>query len=328
MDTTLGRKGLISPRHGTAHIHRHGLSRGLCCVYAVPAAHVFRGRRRGAAFHPRRGGGACLPAVTLPADQGPGERAGGGTVQPGPRQHHAHRRGRGAAAARPPDPGGRRHRPPRGAGAGPAAPGPGQAGRDAESVHRAAARRAARLPRPAPGDPAAAGGGRLARPRTGAGARRARSRTCGAAAACRVSGAHHGGAAPGGPGRGVGGGGSAAREGRERTDGASGGGTTGDVPARLRPAGTDGGCLPGGGLRAVVHGGGRRDGRGARVRTGRARSGGGAEHGGDAGGQRSADDAVGPAGLRRTIALAHRSDVAPPRAARELQKVLLASRTG
>ncbi|MFH8473884.1 LysR family transcriptional regulator [Streptomyces sp. NPDC018000] len=33
-------------------------------------------------------------------------------------------------------------------------------------------------------------------------------------------------------------------------------------------------------------------------------------------------------GLRRTIALAHRSDVAPPRAARELQKVLLASRTG
>ena len=33
-----------------------------------------------------------------------------------------------------------------------------------------------------------------------------------------------------------------------------------------------------------------------------------------------------PPGLRRTIALAHRSDVAPPRAARELQKVLLASR--
>lgn len=32
-------------------------------------------------------------------------------------------------------------------------------------------------------------------------------------------------------------------------------------------------------------------------------------------------------GLRRTIALAHRSDVAPPRAARELQRVLLASRT-
>ncbi|MEU4492275.1 LysR substrate-binding domain-containing protein [Streptomyces sp. NPDC023998] len=32
-------------------------------------------------------------------------------------------------------------------------------------------------------------------------------------------------------------------------------------------------------------------------------------------------------GLRRTIALAHRSDVAPPRAARELQQVLLASRT-
>ncbi|NWF24753.1 LysR family transcriptional regulator [Streptomyces sp. PKU-EA00015] len=32
-------------------------------------------------------------------------------------------------------------------------------------------------------------------------------------------------------------------------------------------------------------------------------------------------------GLRRTIALAHRSDVAPPRAARELQRVLLDSRT-
>ncbi|MFD5778999.1 LysR family transcriptional regulator [Streptomyces sp. NPDC126933] len=32
-------------------------------------------------------------------------------------------------------------------------------------------------------------------------------------------------------------------------------------------------------------------------------------------------------GLRRTIALAHRSDVAPPRAARELQKVLLSTRT-
>ncbi|MCX4820861.1 LysR substrate-binding domain-containing protein [Streptomyces sp. NBC_01142] len=31
-------------------------------------------------------------------------------------------------------------------------------------------------------------------------------------------------------------------------------------------------------------------------------------------------------GLRRTIALAHRSDVAPPRAARELQRVLLSSR--
>lgn len=30
-------------------------------------------------------------------------------------------------------------------------------------------------------------------------------------------------------------------------------------------------------------------------------------------------------GLRRTIALAHRSDVAPPRAARELQKVLLST---
>ena len=28
-------------------------------------------------------------------------------------------------------------------------------------------------------------------------------------------------------------------------------------------------------------------------------------------------------GLRRTIALAHRSDVAPPRAARELQRMLL-----
>lgn len=33
-----------------------------------------------------------------------------------------------------------------------------------------------------------------------------------------------------------------------------------------------------------------------------------------------------PPGLRRTIALAHRSDVAPPRAARELQKVLFGSR--
>ncbi|MQS39004.1 LysR family transcriptional regulator substrate-binding protein, partial [Streptomyces katsurahamanus] len=32
-------------------------------------------------------------------------------------------------------------------------------------------------------------------------------------------------------------------------------------------------------------------------------------------------------GLRRTIALAHRSDVAPPRAARELQRVLLESRS-
>lgn len=36
--------------------------------------------------------------------------------------------------------------------------------------------------------------------------------------------------------------------------------------------------------------------------------------------------ALAPPGLRRTIALAHRSDVAPPRAARELQRVLLASR--
>jgi len=30
-------------------------------------------------------------------------------------------------------------------------------------------------------------------------------------------------------------------------------------------------------------------------------------------------------GLRRTVALAHRSDVAPPRAARVLQEVLLAA---
>ncbi|MFK4226736.1 LysR family transcriptional regulator [Streptomyces sp. NPDC019890] len=37
--------------------------------------------------------------------------------------------------------------------------------------------------------------------------------------------------------------------------------------------------------------------------------------------------ALAPPGLRRTIALAHRSDVAPPRAARELQQVLLASRS-
>lgn len=35
-----------------------------------------------------------------------------------------------------------------------------------------------------------------------------------------------------------------------------------------------------------------------------------------------------PPGLRRTIALAHRSDVPPPRAARELQRLLLATRTG
>ncbi|WP_137991940.1 LysR family transcriptional regulator [Streptomyces vilmorinianum] len=33
-------------------------------------------------------------------------------------------------------------------------------------------------------------------------------------------------------------------------------------------------------------------------------------------------------GLRRTIALAHRSDVAPPRAARELQRLLMSSRPG
>ncbi|WOI61247.1 LysR family transcriptional regulator [Streptomyces fradiae] len=35
--------------------------------------------------------------------------------------------------------------------------------------------------------------------------------------------------------------------------------------------------------------------------------------------------ALAPPGLRRTVALAHRSDVAPPRAARELQRVLLRS---
>ncbi|CAL9315237.1 MULTISPECIES: LysR substrate-binding domain-containing protein [unclassified Streptomyces] len=38
--------------------------------------------------------------------------------------------------------------------------------------------------------------------------------------------------------------------------------------------------------------------------------------------------ALAPPGLRRTIALAHRSDVAPPRAARELQRVLLRSTVG
>ncbi len=35
--------------------------------------------------------------------------------------------------------------------------------------------------------------------------------------------------------------------------------------------------------------------------------------------------ALAPPGLRRTVALAHRSDVAPPRAARELRRVLLRS---
>ncbi|MFJ8692424.1 LysR family transcriptional regulator [Streptomyces roseolilacinus] len=38
--------------------------------------------------------------------------------------------------------------------------------------------------------------------------------------------------------------------------------------------------------------------------------------------------ALAPPGLRRTVALAHRSDVAPPRAARELQRVLLRSTVG
>lgn len=35
-----------------------------------------------------------------------------------------------------------------------------------------------------------------------------------------------------------------------------------------------------------------------------------------------------PPGLRRTIALAHRTDVAPPRAARELQRMLLEADPG
>ncbi|URM88909.1 LysR substrate-binding domain-containing protein [Streptomyces sp. MRC013] len=38
--------------------------------------------------------------------------------------------------------------------------------------------------------------------------------------------------------------------------------------------------------------------------------------------------ALAPPGLRRTVALAHRSDVAPPRAARELQRVLLRTAAG
>ncbi|MCP9956372.1 LysR family transcriptional regulator [Streptomyces sudanensis] len=38
--------------------------------------------------------------------------------------------------------------------------------------------------------------------------------------------------------------------------------------------------------------------------------------------------ALAPPGLRRTVALAHRSDVAPPRAARELRRVLLRSTAG
>ncbi len=69
--------------------------------------------------------------------------------------------------------------------------------------------------------------------------------------------------------------------------------------------------------------GGRRDGRGARLRTG-----------GTGRRRRPAHDAtrsgrglrvtpLARPGLYRTIALAHRSDVAPPRAARELQRMLL-----
>ncbi len=242
----------------------------------------------------------------------------------GPGEHHAHRRRGGPAAAGPPDP--RRHGdgPPGGAGAGPAQAGPGAARRDPEPVHGTPAGRAARLPRPAPGDRAPDRGERLARPRAGAGARGARPGPRGAAAADPVTRPDHDRAAPGGPGGGL----------RRLGAGAPAPGAdhgparpaARDVPARLRPAGADGGGLPGGGVRARVHRRGRGAGRGARFRTGRARARGGAGDGRRAGRPRPAGDGPGPAGLRRTIALAHRSDVAPPRAARELQRVLLASR--
>ena len=139
MARTLGPEGLIGPRHGPAHSIGHGY-RGRMLAHAVPAAPVLRGGRRDPALHPGRRAGPCRPAVAVAADQGAGAGAGRRAVQPGPRQHRAHRRGRGAAAAGPPHPGRRRHRPARGAGAGPAAARPGPAGRDAQPVHRPAAR--------------------------------------------------------------------------------------------------------------------------------------------------------------------------------------------
>src|SRR6478735_2541495 len=61
--------------------------------HALPAARLLRGRRRGQALHPGRRGGACVAALPLPADQGPGERAGRRVVQPCAREHRADGRG-------------------------------------------------------------------------------------------------------------------------------------------------------------------------------------------------------------------------------------------
>jgi len=55
----------------------------------------------------------------------------------------------------------------------------------------------------------------------------------------------------------------AALPGADRRSGAA---ADGDVPARLRPAGPDADRLPRRRIRAVLHRGGRRDGRGARLR--------------------------------------------------------------
>ena len=135
-----------------------------------------------------------------------------------------------------------------------------------------------------PGIRAADRGGRLARPRTRAGARRPRPGPGRAAAAARPSPAlttvellredlvvvsSPDAPAPGAGAEPVR---IADLEGR----------AAGDVPARLRPARADGRRVPRGGLRAGLRGGGRRDGRGAGLRPGRARASPSCRHGGRA----------------------------------------------
>ncbi len=307
MHTTVGAGTPISPRHGVADLHRRWLSAhvivGVCTSSSSPIS--WPSPRPGTSPGPPR---RCMcRSPRSPSRSGRWRRSWARTSSAGPGATSPSPTPARRCCAGPAHPRRRGDRTPGGPGGGLAAQRPGAAGGDTEPVHRAAADvlRAFHDRHPGVRLLLEEGGSHdLVRQLA-----RARSIWPWWCYRCPPPPrADHGGAAAGGPGGGVGGDGAAA--GAERLDPGrgSGGGSAGDVPARLQPAGADARRLPRGGLRALVHGRGRRDGRGARIRTGGARHRRGAEHGRGPGRPRPAQD---PAGGRR--AAAHDRAGAPQR---------------
>src|SRR6478609_1616864 len=107
---------------------------------AVAAARLLRRGRRRPALHPGRRAEPRLAALAVPADPLPGTGVGRRTVPPLALRDDPDRRGRGAAAAGPPDPGRHGQRPAGRRRDGAAAPRPGPLRRAALAV---------RQPRPA-----------------------------------------------------------------------------------------------------------------------------------------------------------------------------------